>query len=519
MSFGSGTSAFGAKPATSFGTLGSTQTQGVSLFGTPLGQNPNQLQNQTPAQGSSLFGTSLGQNPNQPQNQPAQGTSLFGNPLGQNANQQMQAPTQGTSLFGTPLGQNPNQHAPSQGTSLFGTPLGQNPNQQQNQNQASTQGTSLFGTPFGQNNNQQQQNQPAQGTSLFGTPLGQNPNQQQQSGGLFGNTTTQQPSTSLFSNTNTQQQPSGGLFGLSNQQRPALGGSLFNNTQQNNASTGLFGPSTNTGGQSTGLGSWGSSTTQPGQSTLGPLTNTSGGLFGRPQQPSLAASQTAGQVPFTRSTKFNDLPDNVKKIFEDINSHIQGRVQISNDLKQRKLGEEAVKGQDIVRGVHKELVNAITTLHSDVMHTRDLKAKVDQTVQDTIVATRIVDGFRNPQQHGAYLKNHASFPYEFFQRMTEQMRERLRWYKTTIEQIERKLSSAAAQSQATPQAISSTLEAQHATFVALANKTAALDAELQKIKALYTQLWRAKTGSMRDPFYELDRTNAGDFGIESLNAK
>ena len=66
-------------------------------------------------------------------------------------------------------------------------------------------------------------------------------------------------------------------------------------------------------------------------------------------------------------------------------------------------------------------------------------------------------------------------------------------------------------------AIASSLEAQHATFIALANKTAVIDAELQKIKALYTQLWRAKTGSMRDPFNELDRGNGGDFGLEGLN--
>ena len=57
-------------------------------------------------------------------------------------------------------------------------------------------------------------------------------------------------------------------------------------------------------------------------------------------------------------------------------------------------------------------MNAITTLHADVHHTRELKAKVDQTVHDTIIATRIVDGFRNPQQHGAHLKNHATFPLE-----------------------------------------------------------------------------------------------------------
>jgi nucleoporin p58/p45 len=76
-----------------------------------------------------------------------------------------------------------------------------------------------------------------------------------------------------------------------------------------------------------------------------------------------------GQPPFTKSTKFNDLPDILKKTFEDIEyvkyrcyfatlklrfrAHIQGRVQISKDLKQRKVGEEATKGQDLIRKTHK----------------------------------------------------------------------------------------------------------------------------------------------------------------------
>ncbi|KAF8485985.1 hypothetical protein DFH94DRAFT_709465 [Russula ochroleuca] len=231
------------------------------------------------------------------------------------------------------------------------------------------------------------------------------------------------------------------------------------------------------------------------------------------------AATQYGQPPFTKSTKFNDLPDNVKKTFEDIEAHIQGRVQISKDLKQRKVGEEATKGQDLICKTHKDLINSIAVLQNDILNTRNLKAKVDQSVQDTIVAVHIIDGFRNPQQHGAYLRNHANFPLEFFTRITDQMRRRLQSYKETIEQIERKLTSATQQVQYTPQAISATLEAQNTSFVALANKTAALDADLQKLKALYTQLWRAKTGSMRDPFNQLDRGSGGDFGVESLYGK
>ena len=55
--------------------------------------------------------------------------------------------------------------------------------------------------------------------------------------------------------------------------------------------------------------------------------------------------------------------------------------------------------------------------------------------------------------------------------------------------------------------------------MALAAKAAAVDAELQKLRTLYTQLWRAKTGSARDPFNELDRGADVDFsGLESLSA-
>jgi nucleoporin p58/p45 len=89
-------------------------------------------------------------------------------------------------------------------------------------------------------------------------------------------------------------------------------------------------------------------------------------------------------------------------------------------------------------------------IRNDLHLTQDLKAKVDQAVEDTIVATRIIDGFRNPQSGNTYLKDHASFPLEYvhsiffrcafdlikcryFTRVADRMKERLAWYKATIE--------------------------------------------------------------------------------------
>jgi nucleoporin p58/p45 len=68
--------------------------------------------------------------------------------------------------------------------------------------------------------------------------------------------------------------------------------------------------------------------------------------------------------------------------------------------------------------------------------------------------------------------------------------------------------------------ISATLNAQHQTFVTLAGKTAAVEAEMQKIKAFYTQAWRARTGSVRDPFNDVVKPEpVGDFGLSGLNVR
>ncbi|KAF7316628.1 hypothetical protein HMN09_00395400 [Mycena chlorophos] len=489
---------FGAqKPATSslFG--------GGTAFGQPAQQQQQQqaggLFGQTqPATGGGLFGQP------QQQQQPATGGGLFGQPQQPAAGGlfgQTQQPATGGGLFG----QTQTQTQPATGGGLFG----------QTQTQPAASGGGLFG---------QTQTQPATGGGgLFGT--------QAAGGGLFGQSQAQQPAAGgLFGQSQPAATAGGGLFG-----NTQTGGGLFGASQNNNAGGGLFGASQTTqqpaggglfGGNTFGAPKPGgstlfgaSATTQPSSSLFGATTNpfgasttTTNPLFGAPKPVQQQAPQ--GAPPFSKTTKFNDLPDIIKKTFEEIETHIQGRIQISKELHQRKLGEEATKARDLVRVVHTDIINVGTAVHTDLTFVQDLRSKTDMAVEDTIVATRIMDGHKHPHVSMAYLKDHAGFPLEFFARVTEQMRERLAWYKSTIEQIERKLSSSAGQTQ-TPQSIHATLQAQNATFLALAAKTAALDAQLQRIKQLYAQLYRSRTGSLRDPF-EGDVGERADLGLGSL---
>jgi nucleoporin p58/p45 len=49
-------------------------------------------------------------------------------------------------------------------------------------------------------------------------------------------------------------------------------------------------------------------------------------------------------------------------------------------------------------------------------------------------------------------------------------------------------------------AITTTLQSQHASFIALAAKVAEVETSLDDIKQQFAQLYRARTGSALDPF-------------------
>lgn len=185
-----------------------------------------------------------------------------------------------------------------------GSGLTDNSAQQQNQNQPSG---GLFGNT--QSNQQQdgglfgnstQQSQAAPSGGLFGTANAQNQNQNQNAGtgGLFGGNNTQQNTTQgtggLFGSTNNQQSNTGGLFGntnsANNQQNT---GGLFGNTnnQQSNqqSNSGGFGGSSIFGGAG-GLGG-----NQP--------TNSAQNMFAKPSAPAsssifgLGSSRPPSQMP------------------------------------------------------------------------------------------------------------------------------------------------------------------------------------------------------------------------------
>lgn len=104
--------------------------QGTSLFGSTLGQQPQQTQTQQPAGG--LFGGGFGQNQQANQQQSAAPSSFFSQPPPQQQQQQQTAPLAVNPLFGGTTAQ------PQQTGGLFGG-FGSNTSN------TTTTGNSLFG--------------------------------------------------------------------------------------------------------------------------------------------------------------------------------------------------------------------------------------------------------------------------------------------------------------------------------------------------------------------------------------
>ncbi|KAG1893891.1 uncharacterized protein F5891DRAFT_1256818 [Suillus fuscotomentosus] len=159
------------------------------------------------------------------------------------------------------------------------------------------------------------------------------------------------------------------------------------------------------------------------------------------------------KVPDLSADKCRSDFDGLQKSVDTLMTNPEHRQELESMLEEwADVGMMAKNGgRGDIRELHKELLGVSSVIQSDSLFAKDLKVKTEQAVQDTIVATNIIEGFKNLHQSAAYLKNHASFPLEFFTCVTQEMQEHLQWFKNTIEKIEQKLSASASQSQNTPQ--------------------------------------------------------------------
>ncbi|GHJ88658.1 hypothetical protein NliqN6_5061 [Naganishia liquefaciens] len=408
------------------------------------------------------------------------------------------------------FGAQPAQPAQPSQTPAFGQPQ----TQQQQQQQGTT---SLFG---------QQPQQPATGTGtgLFGQPAQQ---QQQQAGAptggaaLFGSTTTagqqQQPSTGLFGNTSTTAPGTTG-FGA---------GSLFGNTGAAAAAKPAFGTSTTApaGGLFSQPQQQQSQQQQQQQQQQQGL-NQSQFTAGQPQQPQQQlAPWESGLEPGLQldPALMVDVPGDM--LFEDIEKkHPQLASWILNVeqafARERKLregidthglGGKLLEDRQEIRRIESSMqiyLHAITSLRARVhrlAESAERASKAFETCVECVGAAKA-----GMATGGSTVVAHRNFYLQFFQQLTEEMKDQMIRYRKTLDQIERGLMSLQRiQHMPTPQAIATAVSNNQETIMSLAGEIAGVEERIKNLAAFYRQEFRAKMNTVVDPFV-LARTEAGE---------
>ncbi|SPO22261.1 related to NUP49 - nuclear pore protein [Ustilago trichophora] len=348
-------------------------------------------------------------------------------------------------------------------------------------------------------------------------------------------TTTAAPATGgLFgSSTNTQQQPvqqqqqqqtqpqtgfGAGLFGSSNTAStsnslfgskpnpPAAGGFSFGNiTTNNTASTstggGLFGSSTQPAQQqqpSNSLFSFGGSQPQQQQQQQA---NNAFQPFQAQQQNQAAASPFA-RFGYFQKERFNDLPDDARKLVEELENHISTQTQLRDELKTKTFGDEIRKCAAEWHELDSALKSLSATLDTDEKQSADVGRLLERDRATTSTLYSIIVNAKEPRATPAS-SDGASFVEwleHFFSDLALEYRDRISRYSSTVETIQHHLQSLSSRETYTPQAISDAIHAQHESFMTLAGQVAALHAEVDALKKDYAKWYKQVNRSVRDPF-------------------
>ncbi|GJN88186.1 hypothetical protein Rhopal_001151-T1 [Rhodotorula paludigena] len=359
----------------------------------------------------------------------------------------------GPSLFGAPAPAAGTSAAPAASGGLFGA---------SNPAATTSAAPSLFGAPAASTTPA-----PAAGGGLFGSTAasaapGAAPKPTFSFGAPAASTST---APSLFGTP----APAGGAAAPA----PAAGGGLFGASSTAPAGGGLFGAKP--------------ATTAPAPATGGLFGSTAGAGAAAPALGASTAAPAAGAI--TRTTKYNDLPDAARNVIDEMDKFIRSQCQLADELKAKELGTDIIQTQ--------RLFEQYSSTDSRLLST--LRADLEQSLSDLTKATTLIEGFKAPQSpKAAEAKALATFPFEFFRRKTDEMKDRAGRYKATMDQIASLLSSPS--STLSPSSLVPTLKAQHASLVSLASAVSALDLELKQLKDEYRAIYREKTGRTSDPF-------------------
>ncbi|KXS18829.1 hypothetical protein M427DRAFT_29302 [Gonapodya prolifera JEL478] len=194
-------------------------------------------------------------------------------------------------------------------------------------------------------------------------------------------------------------------------------------------------------------------------------------------------------------TKFGDLPDDeFKKFLLEVADIIRKDEDTYAEIVASKVGPELNALAEERKELTKKLSSLRTFLESDLRAIDAIKERNAREYRQAEQAGRFVDrlqGDPNRTRVGAGLAV-GDFTMEFFVDLVRSFEERIRYYRQSVEDLERNVSAMARSSQLDPRiALEDSLRAQYDSFLHLAGRVAEVHEEVRRAAEEYRQ-WRVR---------------------------
>lgn len=277
---------------------------------------------------------------------------------------------------------------------------------------------------------------------------------------------------------------------------------------------GLFGSSTQPAQQqqqqqpSSSLFSFGSSQPQQQQQQQQQQQNSAFQPFqSQPQFNQAAAASLFARFGYFQKERFNDLPDEARKLIEELDAHISTQTQLRDELKTKNFGSEIRKCAAEWHELDSALKSLSATLDTDENQSIDVGRLLERDRTTTSTLYSIIVNAKEPRGAAGAGGDGASFVEwleRFFGELAVEYRDRIARYSSTVETIQHHLVSLNSRETYTPQAISDAIHTQHESFMTLAAQVAALHGEVDALKKDYARWYKQVNKSVRDPFGSME---------------
>ncbi|KAF9583662.1 Nucleoporin p58/p45 [Lunasporangiospora selenospora] len=216
-----------------------------------------------------------------------------------------------------------------------------------------------------------------------------------------------------------------------------------------------------------------------------------------------ASTATAAPVTLTPdtiagSTKYTELPADAKSTLDQFHSFLQAQIHLSTTLTARSSDSLDKISKDTTE-LSKRLEALNDTLDRDSKMVQALQDKVSQELKQADSAGRTIEAYANNSNAGfLYAGNNSAGQY--FQEQCQLFEEQLRQFRGTIEEIERHLASFGSRNPQVSHALTEVMRNQHAGFLAMAGRVAALHEEISDKEKAYLMFRRKYFDDDTDPF-------------------